>query len=689
MKKTFLFFLLLLPLIVSAQTEKAFPDLIPYPQYVVKDAGIYQAKSDVLTYYSDLKGQQARDFDAHLAASDWKLRAVNKKSKADIFFQIDTVDPQLVNEESYRIEINKRGIMVSASTDAGLFYAYQTLLQVAEQTSADVKSCNSLPFLKIFDTPRLGWRGWHMDVSRHFFDKAFLIRQLRNMARYKLNKFHWHLTDDPGWRIEIKRYPELTQKTAYRPQHLFTEWTAQGMKFCNAGDPQAYGGYYTQDDVREIVEFARKLHITVVPEIEMPGHSWEVLAAKPELGCTGKPYANGEMCIGNEETFVFLKNVLDEVLPLFPSAYIHIGGDEANRSHWEKCEKCQKRMQAENLKDVKELQSYLTRRIEKYLESKGRHLLGWDEIIEGGLSPNATVMSWRGEEGGIVSAQTGHDAVMTPWVCYLDNAQDDPRLEPRGVGGYVSLKKTYDYDPVPKVLNEKESKHILGIQGNVWAEHIPTPARAEYMIYPRIFAIAENGWTVPSQKSYTRFHHAAQRELDRLKTLGFRTFDLRYEHGDRKESLTPVRHKALGKKVTYNMPYSPKYVASGDVTLVDGKRGTFNYQEGFWQGFETHDFDVTIDLDEVTDIKKVSACFMQRNDQWIWMPREVVISISDDGQNFTEIHREGCDIDPENPAVLFQYFTWEGNKRARFVHYHAIANGRVGGWLFTDEVIVE
>lgn len=688
MKKALIFFLSVMPLLVTAQSDKPFPDIIPYPQYVVRDAGTYQAKNGALTYYTNLKGQQAKDFSEYLAAGAWKLVPEKKQDKADICFLLDTVDPQLVNEESYRIEINRRGAMIAASTDAGLFYAYQTLLQVAEQTSDDITTCRALPYLKIFDTPRLGWRGWHQDVSRHFFSKTYLKRQLRNMARYKLNRFHWHLTDDPGWRLEIKRYPELTQKTAYRPQHKFVDWSAQGMKFCDADAPGAYGGYYTQDDVREIVEYARKLHITVVPEIEMPGHSWEVLAAKPELGCTGQPYANGEMCIGSEETFVFLENVLNEVLPLFPSEYIHIGGDEANRSHWEKCEKCTKRMQDEGLKDVKELQSYLTRRIEKFLEGKGRHLLGWDEIIEGGLSPKATVMSWRGEEGGILSAQTGHDAIMTPWMCYLDNAQDDPRIEPRGVGGYVSLKKTYDYDPVPKVLDEKESKHILGIQGNLWAEHISTEAHGEYMIYPRIFAIAENGWSLPQQKDYTRFHHAAQRELDRLKTQGYYTFDLRHEHGDRIEAATPVQHKGLGKKVIYNQPYSPKYTASGDVTLVDGKRGTFNYQEGFWQGFETHDFDVTIDLGEVTDIHEVSACFMQRNDQWIWMPREVVISISDDGEHFTEIHREGCDIDPNNPAVLFQYFTWQGKNRARYVRYHAIANGREGGWLFTDEVVV-
>lgn len=682
-----LIFLLASCLSLTATAQRAL-DVVPYPQYAQKGDKVLTLRPSEMSCYIGLKGKEKKILSEQIAANGFSLRTIGKADDAAVRYTIDNLDPQFESPEAYRMEIGAKGIDISAAGTAGLFYAHQTLQQLAKKQGENY----ILPFCRIYDAPRFGWRGWHADVSRHFFDKEYLKKQLRMMAHYKINRFHWHLTDDPGWRIEIKKYPQLTQKTAYRPQHKWTDWGAAGMQFCDVkkGLPEgAYGGYYTQKDIREIVDYAAKLHITVVPEIEMPGHSWEVLAAMPELGCSGKPYQNGELCIGNEATFEFLENVLTEVLALFPSEYIHIGGDEANRSHWANCPKCQKRMQDENLKSVEELQSYLTRRIENFLNAHGRKLLGWDEIIEGGLSPRATVMSWRGEQGGIEAARTGHDAVMTPWQCYLDNAQDDPQVEPRGVGGYVPLEKTYAYDPVPAELTPSEAKHILGVQGNVWAEHIPTAEHAEYMIYPRILAIAEDGWSLPENKNWQHFHSLALQQVDWLRAMGYNTFNLAAEKGDRKEARTRIRHLASGCPVIYTDKYSHKYTAGGDSALTDGVRGSFMYQDKRWQGVETKNFEVTIDLGKLKEIHGVKACFMQRNDQWIWLPKEVVVSISDDGTNFREVSRKTHTISPDIPDIIYREMGWKGTAECRYVRLTAVANGRQGGWIFTDEVIVE
>ena len=295
--------------------------------------------------------------------------------------------PGIASDEGYRLTVDKKGVRAEATTPAGLFYAFQSLLQMAE--AGQQEGNFTLPCASLSDYPRFGYRGLHLDVSRHFRSKEFVMKQLDAMARYKLNRLHWHLTDGAGWRLEIKHYPQLTEQAAYRPYPNWKAWWTGGRKYCRKDDPGAEGGYYTQDDVREILEHARKLHITVIPEIEMPGHSEEVLAVFPQLSCSGKPYQNGELCIGNEETFTFLENVLLEVMDLFPSEYIHIGGDEAAKTSWEKCPKCQARIRKEGLKDEKELQSYLIHRIEKFLNDHGRKLIGWDEILEGGLAPSA------------------------------------------------------------------------------------------------------------------------------------------------------------------------------------------------------------------------------------------------------------------------------------------------------------
>lgn len=350
------------------------------------------------------------------------------------------------------------------------------------------------------------------------------------MALYKMNTFHWHLVDGAGWRLEIKKYPELTRVAAWRSHAECMEWWKTERKYSEEGAPNAYGGYYTQEQAREIVEYARLRGITVIPEIEMPGHSEEVLAVYPELSCSGTPYKNSEFCIGNDATFGFLENVLQEVMTLFPSSYIHIGGDEASKKAWQTCPKCQQRIRDNNLKNEEELQSYAIRRMEKFLTGKKRNLLGWDEILEGGLAPNATVMSWRGEAGGIASAQSGHDVVMTPGgYCYFDSYQANPATQPETLGGYTTLEKVYSYEPVPAALNASESRHILGAQANVWTEYMPTTYRVEYMVFPRMLAMSEVLWSPASARNWDNFKARLQAHYLLLQRMNVNYYRPSYE----------------------------------------------------------------------------------------------------------------------------------------------------------------
>ena len=432
------------------------------------------------------------------------------------------LDPSIKNDEGYTLSVTTKGVTIHAKTAVGLFYAVQTIRQLlpAEvEKSALVKGLQlSLPVCEITDEPRFTYRGMHLDVGRHLFPVASIKRYIDMLALHKMNTFHWHLTEDQGWRIEIKKYPRLTEIGGFRKETVL----GQQKKTNNTFDGKPYGGFYTQNEVREVVEYARTKFITVLPEIEMPGHALAALTAYPEFSCTGGPFEVRKLwgvdedvfCAGNEQVFNFLQDVLTEVMDLFPSKYIHIGGDECPKKRWEKCPKCQKRIKDEGLKNEFELQSYFIRRIEKYVSSKGRNIIGWDEILEGGLAPGATVMSWRGEAGGIEAAISGHDVIMTPgkytYFCYYQSENHDN--EPLALGGYVPLEMAYGYNPTPKELSADEQKHILGLQGCLWSEDIPTPEILEYMAYPRTFAIAETGWTPQNQKNFDNF-------LTRLKAL--------------------------------------------------------------------------------------------------------------------------------------------------------------------------
>jgi hexosaminidase len=434
-----------------------------------------------------------------------------------ITLRLEDLGARLGNE-GYLLDVESESVSIRAAAPAGLFYGIQTLRQLlpvfkGKAAGAPESGTLTLPCVSVEDQPRFPWRGGHLDCSRHFFPKEFVKRWIDILARHKLNVFHWHLTDDQGWRIEIKKYPRLTEVGAWRVDREDKHWNAREPQ--QPGEDATYGGFYTQDDVREVVAYAAARYITVVPEIEMPGHAKAALTAYPELSCTGGPFTvppggywpiTDVFCPGKEATFDFLEDVLAEVVELFPGPFVHIGGDEVDKAEWERCPDCQARIKAEGLEDEKELQSYFVRRIEKVLNAMGKRLVGWDEILEGGLAPQATVMSWRGTDGGIEAAKAGHDVVMTPTShCYFDYYQGDPAHEPLAIGGYLPLSMVYTFEPVPEVLTEAEASHILGGQANLWTEYIPHGDHAEYMALPRLAALAEAVWSPKERRDWDDF----------------------------------------------------------------------------------------------------------------------------------------------------------------------------------------
>ncbi len=420
-------------------------------------------------------------------------------------------------KEAYSLQVNSKGISILGEP-AGLFYGIQTLIQLLPLEKSESLT---IPAVQIDDRPRFGYRGMHLDVGRHFMPVAFVKKYIDQIARHKMNTFHWHLTEDQGWRIEIKKYPKLTEIGAWRKETVIGHNRDKPQKF----DGKRSGGFYTQEEIKDIVAYAADRFITVIPEIEMPGHSLAALAAYPELGCTEGPFEvatkwgifNDVYC-PNEETFRFLEDVLTEVIALFPSPYIHIGGDECPKTRWEESAFCQQLIKKEGLKDEHELQSYFIQRIEKFLNSKGKQIIGWDEILEGGLAPNATVMSWRGIKGGIAAAKQHHNVIMTPTdYCYFDYYQSESKdTEPLAIGGFLPVEKVYSYEPIPEELTAAEAKYILGAQANVWTEYIPTPAQAEYMIFPRMCALAEVVWSPKEKRNWNSFTTRMQTHFKRL-----------------------------------------------------------------------------------------------------------------------------------------------------------------------------
>jgi hexosaminidase len=501
--------------------------IIPAPASLEPGTGSFTLGSGTGIVLGDASDAELREmaelFAAPVRASSGLplpvLAATGAETRGAIVLRVEPKDG--APEEAYHLHVDPRQVTLTSATHAGLFRGLQTLRQLLPAGDAGRWT---VPAVEIEDAPRFAYRGMHLDVGRHFFPASFVKRYIDLLALYKFNTFHWHLTEDQGWRIEIKRYPRLTEVGSCRSESQLEKHSRPYV-----GDKTPHCGFYTQDEVRDVVAYAAKRHITIIPEIEMPGHSLAALASYPELGCGPGPYQVStrwgvfpDIYCPKEETFTFLENVLTEVMDLFPSRYIHIGGDEAPKTVWEKSPIAQAVIKREGLKDEHELQSYFVQRIEKFLNAHGRSIIGWDEILEGGLAPNATVMSWRGVQGGIAAAKQGHDVVMTPTgYLYLDYYQGDPKQEPLAIGGFVPLEKVYGYEPVPPELTPEEAKHILGAQGNLWTEYIATTDQVEYMVLPRMLAVAEVDWSPREKRDWAGFQARLPEQFRRLDALGY------------------------------------------------------------------------------------------------------------------------------------------------------------------------
>ena len=520
---------LLALILTSATFLFAQEAVIPKPNQLVKGTGTFSLDQNCTLVFNKYNTDAARiaGFFGEYIENMYTVKLKSDGKGKTIQFKI-TDNPEL-GKEGYQLKVDENAVVISANAPNGLFYGMQTLKQLLPVESTNGKL--SVPALEITDQPRFAWRGNMLDVGRHFFPVSFIKKYIDILAMYKINTFHWHLTDDQGWRIEIKKYPLLAETGHWREETMLGHYTD------NKYDGIGYGGFYTQEQAREIVRYAAERYITVVPEIEMPGHAGGALAAYPQLGCTGEPYEvkkswgvhTDVFCAGKDETLVFLKNVLDEVMEIFPSQFIHIGGDECPKDAWKICDACQKRIKDNGLKDEHHLQSWFITRMDEYLTQKGRRLIGWDEILEGGLAPQATVMSWRGIKGGIEAAKQKHDVVMTPTdFMYIDYYQSkDKENEPLAIGGFLPVEKVYSYEPIPVELTTEEAKYILGVQTNLWTEYVATTKKAEYMLLPRLQAQAEVAWTNKELKDFAGFEKRLETDYKRLEKLGINYRDHR------------------------------------------------------------------------------------------------------------------------------------------------------------------
>lgn len=743
--------LLAVPLIVAmpafAQNEVS---IIPKPTLVEMHEGKYVFPSVTSIYAFEPFVDIATLLAEHPVARFMAVERIksHKRIPGSGVRLIQARDMDRLAADAYRLVVDTSGIIITAHQPAAMLNGILTVLQLAYTQSAG----GELPAMLIEDRPRFVYRGLHLDVSRHFYPLSFLKKFIDLMALYKFNTFHWHLTDGAGWRLEIKKYPELTRKAAWRTHAVWKDWQQHGRRYLEAGDPNASGGYYTQAEARELVAYAMRKGITIIPEIEMPGHSEEVLAVYPQLSCIGKPYHHAEFCIGNEETFLFLTNVLDEVTNIFPSEYIHIGGDEVNKESWTSCAKCKARMEEKGLKEVGELQHYAVGRIDSFLRSRGKKLIGWDEIQEGGLPPGATVMSWRGEAGGVQAANAGHDVIMTPNShLYFDYYQSDPRTQPEAIGGYIPLSAVYAYDPMPAGVAADKAKHILGAQGNVWTEYMPTTEHVEYMVFPRALALAEVVWSDTKNRDWDDFYRRLQahyRVLQQLNTNYYRpsygvdidvTFNpdtltntislvteqrrlgIRYttdgQEPDAKSPLytKPIElampatiqaayfvdsgrvgpiavaeadiHRAIGKSIAYQTPWDAAYPAQQDSTLLNGQKGGKRPDDGQWQGF-TNNVDVTVDFERREALNTVTIRFLQDVSVHAYQPGEVTVLLSDNGKNFREVGSLTNDLPPEEKFRKVKTYTFDFDTTQTARYVRVVATNIQNALLLTDEVVV-
>lgn len=712
------------------------PSIIPQPHKLETCAGAFVLDRDTALVVPD--DARAREIGGFLrqAIADQTRIALAEVAGPERVIEIRR-DDGISGDEAYRIEVTGSRIVVAASGDRGLLWGVQTLRQLLP---LQPRNAIDIPCLRIEDTPDLAYRGMMLDVGRHFFPVEFIKRQLDVLSYYRINAFHWHLTEDQGWRIEIKRYPKLTEVAAWRREP----------------DGSRHGGFYTQEQVREVVEYARQRGIMVIPEIEMPGHSSAALVAYPELACGEAPEEvpnswgvhKDIYCAGKPQTFEFIENVLDEVVALFPAPYLHIGGDEAPKDRWRACASCQTLIQREGLKDEHELQSWFVRRIQRYLQSKGRTLIGWDEILEGGADSGAIVEVWRGEAEGRKALANGN-RIINAGPYYISNPQDE-----------LTLRQVYSRDPLDGYRAQRGQ--VWGAEAPLWSEHM-TPLNGEAMLYPRMLAFAEITWS-QAPRDYADFYHRLQAHYPWLAAqdvaygpedrqlaqyaLGFDRrrrqwrLDARYGFDDMRSRYTLdgkvptasapafgasvaidrpgtlrvaafrggrqamdaaafklVSHKALGAEVRYATP--PKRPDShGDTVLVDGILGSESFGDGTWVGWQGTDLDVILDLGQARTVQGIAANFLQQSASWILLPRNVTYSVSDDGEQWRVVHTVKFDVDAGRSGQFAKHLTYRASQpiQARWLRvqaqpYGALPAGHVGAghqaWIFADEIIVE
>lgn len=554
--------------------------IIPQPLHLQQTNGGFRILPATKIVYQkdnqDLKAIGSRLSDKIKDVTGLRLpvvEGVSTPGQNQIFLTLE--DKDTLGNEGYRLTVTNDRVVLNGNKPAGVFYGAETIYQLLPVDDRQIDSSNAvvIPAVEIVDKPRFPWRGLMLDVGRYFFSVDFIKEFIDQLALHKMNTFHWHLTEDHGWRIEIKKYPRLTKIGAWRDGTQFT-------RFEGHVNHNGHGGFYTQEQIREVVDYATARYVNVVPEVEMPGHTLAALVAYPELSCTGGPFSiplhwgiqQDIFCAGNEKTFEFLEDVLTEVTTLFPSPVIHIGGDEAPKKRWKECAKCQQRIREENLKDEHELQSYFIKRIENFLASKNKKLIGWDEILEGGLAPNAMVMSWRGEKGGIAAAKLHHHVVMSPnTYAYLDYYQGAPYHEPAAIGGLLTVEKVYSYEPVPEQLDESEAQFIQGVQGNVWAEYIHTPEKVEYMAFPRAAALAEVSWSSKENKNWDSFRKRLESQYKRYDRAGINYSKSAY-HVWIEGEVDSVRNQATVSLRTNSFSPEIRYTIDGTEPSADSPR---------------------------------------------------------------------------------------------------------------------
>ncbi|MBP6618717.1 MAG: family 20 glycosylhydrolase [Leadbetterella sp.] len=720
--------------------------VIPKPQSIIQGKGkfVWNENTQIAVSEDNLEAKEVAE---QLAlrikiVTNKQQNVVAGKGSNRILFSKNTQ----IEKEGYILKVSSSGVSIEASNPIGHFYGLQTLLQLfpAEVLSSSFqpKLILSLPECTIKDQPRFEYRGVMMDVGRYFFPISFIKKLIDVIAAHKLNVLHLHLTEDQGWRIEIKKYPRLTEIGSIRKESMLGHYRDQ--KY----DGKPHGGFYTQDEIRDLVAYAQRKFVTIVPEIEMPGHALAAIAAYPELGCTGEQYEVGtkwgveeRVFCPNEKTFEFLENVLTEVIDLFPSQYIHIGGDECPKEAWKKSQFCQDLMKKEGLKDEHELQSYFIRRIDKFVTSKGRKIIGWDEILEGGLSPNATVMSWRGVEGGIAAAKQQHDVIMTPNShMYLDYYQGNPSAEPLAIGGFLPVEKTYSYEPYAPELTTSEAKYIKGVQANLWTEYVSKPEHAEYMLFPRALATAEIGWS-SKEKDFVDFGKRMTKHFERLNQMAVNYSKAYYnvDFSTEKNKLSQpvvllksndetgtIRYTLDGTKPNEkSLIYSStkKIVVTGDRTIAaalfaksgkmiggvtsksyvistsTGKSYTLGTEpkrylggEKYaltngvrgdinsnepWVGFSGANFDFVLDFGQKTNFTNVSVAFQGAYSSWIMPPRNIEILISEDNKTFKSIKKLELATAVKTENFVQQLNIAVGNNNARYLKVVAENYGKL------------